>query len=67
MLRLESVRMSYGAIEAVKGVSLEVRTYQPVEYERSGWPWVPGLSVLDALFHLGRDAREVLRYPHDDS
>jgi hypothetical protein len=51
---------------AERGVSLEVRTYQPVEYERSGWPWVPGLSVLDALFHLGRDAREVLRYPHDE-
>lgn len=48
-----------------RGVSLEVRTYQPVEYERSGWPWVPGLSVLDALFHLGRDARDALRYPHD--
>lgn len=49
-----------------RGVSLQVRTYRPVVYERSGWPWVPGLSVLDALCHLGRDAREVLRYPHDD-
>lgn len=51
---------------AERGVALEVRTYQPVEYERSGWPWVPGLSVLDALFHLGPDARDVLRYPHDE-
>ncbi|WP_399679181.1 ABC transporter ATP-binding protein [Xenophilus sp.] len=30
MLRLESVRMSYGAIEAVKGVSLEVRAGEVV-------------------------------------
>ncbi len=51
---------------AERGVALEVRTYRPVEYDRSGWPWLPGLSVLDALFHLGRDARQVLRYPHDD-
>lgn len=51
---------------AERGVSLEVRTYQPVEYERSGWPWVPGLSVLDALFHRGRDARDALAYPHDE-
>lgn len=53
------------ATYAARGLALEVRTYQPVVYERSGWPWVAGLSVLDALFHLGPQARTVLRYPDD--
>lgn len=48
---------------ADRGVELEVRTYQPVQYDRSGWPWLPGLSVLDAMFHLGPGTRDVLRYP----
>lgn len=50
------------AVYADRGVELEVRVYEPVPYERSGWDWVGGLSVLDALFHLGRGAREALRY-----
>jgi hypothetical protein len=50
------------AVYAERGVELEVRAYEPVPYERSGWDWVGGLSVLDALFHLGRDARVALRY-----
>jgi len=33
-----------------------------VPYDRSGGPWIGGLSVLDPLFHLGRGARDVLRY-----
>lgn len=52
---------------ADRGVELEVRTYRPVEYGRSGWPWLGGLSVLDALFHLGPDTRNVLRYVDDDA
>jgi hypothetical protein len=48
---------------AERGVKLEVRTYPPREYARSSWPFVPGLSVLDALFHLGRDSRAVMTYP----
>ena len=47
---------------AAKGVRLEVRPYTPLEYERSGWPFVPGLSCFDALAHLGRDARTVMSY-----
>jgi hypothetical protein len=43
-------------------VELEVREYEPERYERTGWAWVGGLSILDALFHLGRDARDALRY-----
>jgi WbqC-like protein family len=50
------------AVYAEHGVELEVREYEPVPYERSGWPWVGGLSTLDALFHLGRGARDALRY-----
>lgn len=56
---------NYQAAEtyAAKGVALEVRSYSPVVYERSSWPWVPGLSCMDALFHRGKDAREALAYP----
>lgn len=50
------------AVYAERGVALEVRAYEPVPYERSGWDWVPGLSILDALFHVGRDAPDALRY-----
>jgi WbqC-like protein family len=50
------------AVYAERGIELEVRVYEPVPYERSGWAWVGGLSILDALFHLGRDARDALRY-----
>jgi WbqC-like protein family len=50
------------AVYAQRGVRLEVRVYEPVPYERSGWDWVGGLSVLDALFHLGRGARDTLQY-----
>jgi WbqC-like protein len=50
------------AVYVDRGVELEVRVYEPVRYERSGWDWVGGLSVLDALFHLGRGARDALEY-----
>jgi hypothetical protein len=45
-----------------RGVQLEVRKYVPVEYDRSGWSWVPGLSCLDALFHCGPAAAGALIY-----
>ncbi len=50
------------SVYAERGVALEVLTYEPLEYARSGWEWVGGLSILDALFHAGRGARDVLRY-----
>jgi WbqC-like protein family len=50
------------AVYAARGVALEIRAYEPVRYERSGWAWIGGLSVLDPLFHLGHGARDVLRY-----
>ncbi len=49
-------------VYAAQGIRLEVRAYQPVRYDRSGWAWVEGLSILDPLFHLGRGTRDVLRY-----
>lgn len=48
---------------AERGIELEVRAYTPVEYERSGWPFVPGLSCLDPLFHGGTQARAAMTYP----
>jgi hypothetical protein len=50
------------AVYGERGIELEVREYEPVPYERSGWGWVGGLSILDALCHLGAGAREALRY-----
>jgi len=45
-----------------RGLELEVRTYYPIEYARSGWDWVPNLSCLDVLFHRGAGAREIMGY-----
>lgn len=51
---------------AAAGLRLEVRRYEPVPYEQ-GRAFVPGLSILDALFRLGPGARELLRYPDGDT
>jgi hypothetical protein len=45
------------------GIELDVRVYRPVRYQQIHGDFVPGLSVLDALFHLGPDARCLLKYP----
>ena len=44
------------------GLGLEIRTYVPIAYPQAQ-PFVPGLSVLDALFRCGRQACALLRYP----
>ena len=49
-------------VYAERHIALDVRAYEPVPYDRSGWEWVGGLSILDAICHLGPDARDVLRY-----
>lgn len=49
---------------AAAGLRLLIRRYRPVPYEQ-GRPFVPGLSVLDALFRLGRGTTELLRYPDE--
>jgi hypothetical protein len=43
-----------------RGLSLEVRVFEPVPYERSGWSFVEGLSIVDAVAHLGPGARKAI-------
>ena len=45
------------------GIELEVASYSPIPYQHIHGDFVPGLSVLDALFHLGPDTRRLLNYP----
>lgn len=62
---------------AEAGIALEVRSYQPLPYDQTigkagaratgaaaaaPGAFEPGLSILDALFHLGAGARDLLRY-----
>jgi len=44
------------------GIELEVRMYSPRVYEAAGFPFLPGLSILDALFVLGSSANRLLVY-----
>lgn len=45
------------------GLQLEVRVYKPVRYQQRGEEFLPGLSIVDALFHCGSGgARELLVY-----
>ena len=48
---------------AAVGIALEVHEYRPVPYRQFDQAFTPGLTILDALFHLGRDARGILEYP----
>jgi hypothetical protein len=45
------------------GLTLEVHQYRPVPYRQFDDAFTPGLTILDALFHVGRDARRLLEYP----
>lgn len=47
---------------ARRGIALEVRAYQPVPYPQIHGAFEPGLSVLDALCHLGRETLALLAY-----
>ncbi|GGE35065.1 hypothetical protein GCM10007276_10700 [Agaricicola taiwanensis] len=38
------------------GLTLQYSSFQPQSYDRSGNPFLAGLSVLDAIFHCGWDA-----------
>ena len=44
------------------GIELDIRSYRPMAYRQLQGEFVPGLSMLDALFHLGPDARALLSY-----
>ena len=47
---------------AAAAIQLDVRTYTPIPYHQIHGDFVPGLSILDALFHMGRDAIQLLEY-----
>jgi hypothetical protein len=44
-------------------IDLEVRVYSPVQYPQIHGDFVPGLSILDAVFHFGPRTRGLLQYP----
>ncbi len=44
------------------GLGLEIKTYQPIPYTQIHGEFIGGLSILDCLFNLGRDARSILQY-----
>jgi hypothetical protein len=46
------------------GIELDVCEYRPIPYEQDA-AFVPGLSILDALFHLGKGSRTLLSYSPD--
>ncbi len=48
---------------AAAGIGLDVRVYGPVPYDQRRTDFVPGLSIVDALFNLGPAAVEILKYP----
>jgi hypothetical protein len=48
---------------AAAGIALEVRQYHPVPYVQAQGEFMPGLSILDALYNVGRDASKLLVYP----
>ncbi len=42
------------------GMALEVRVHKPIPYPQGPGDFLPGLSILDALFRLGRDTARLL-------
>lgn len=44
------------------GIELEVLRYDPVSYSQGEHEFLPGLSVVDAIAHVGPDAKKLLRY-----
>lgn len=45
------------------GVTLEVHTYKPIVYPQLHGEFIPGLSIVDALFNLGPQTVSLLEYP----
>jgi len=44
------------------GIALEVKTYRPISYYQKSETFVPGLSIMDALFNLGKKTVDLLVY-----
>ncbi len=49
------------------GIRLDVRNYEPIPYRQIHGQFLPGMSILDALFNLGHDASTLLRYTCTES
>jgi len=49
------------------GISLEVKSYMPIAYDQKTDSFMPGLSILDALFHKGKKSVELLAYKQTES
>ena len=45
---------------AAHGLTLTYSGFTPTPYDRGGEPFLPGLSILDALFHLGWEGTAAL-------
>jgi hypothetical protein len=45
------------------GIELRFHDYEHPTYDRNGLPFEPNLAALDAIFHLGPAARELVREP----
>lgn len=46
------------------GVGLEYQQYDPVEYDQLWGDFVPNLSIIDLIFNMGPEARDVLERSH---
>jgi hypothetical protein len=49
---------------AAAGIKLEIQSYFPIPYDQVQGEFLPGLSILDALFHLGKRTIDLLEYPN---
>jgi hypothetical protein len=47
---------------AAAGIRLELRSYKPIPYRQVHGEFQGGLTILDALFHLGRKTLDLLVY-----
>lgn len=52
---------------AAAGLELRIREYAPRPYSQCQGGFVPGLSILDALFNLDPSAAERLSYEHSEA
>ena len=44
------------------GIEIQILDYKPIKYEQKGYDWMPGLSIIDALFYKGPSAIEIIGY-----
>ena len=44
------------------GIKLDVRIYEPIPYPQIHGDFIPGLSIIDALFNLGKKTIDILDY-----